>query len=105
MSVPSRRASSTFKALSRSTIEATKRSWMPWVTMKRLEAGQRWPVEKYAPWVAQLTPPPRAAASRVTRGVFAPLRELPLPHAPHALLGDGPAGIDRAGEAQAGHVG
>ena len=39
----------------RSVIAATKRSWMPSVTIRREEAVQRWPVEKKAPLTAHST--------------------------------------------------
>ena len=52
---------------------ATKRSWMPSVTMSRDDAVQRWPVEKNAPLTAHSTATARSASSSTTSGFLPPI--------------------------------
>jgi hypothetical protein len=58
MSVPALRASSILSDFIFSTMAATNLSWIPSVTMTRLEAEQRWPVEKKPLSTAQITATP-----------------------------------------------
>ena len=71
--MPSFSGSSTFSPFSRSATAATKRSWMPSVTISRDEAVQRWPVEKNAPLTAHSTATPRSASSSTTSGFLPPI--------------------------------
>ena len=48
MSVPSFSASSTLSVAIRALSASTNLGWMPLVTISRLDAVQRWPVEKKA---------------------------------------------------------
>ena len=57
----------------RSTIAATKRSWMPSVTMRRLDAVQRWPAWKNAPFTATDTAVARSASSSTMSGFLPPI--------------------------------
>src|SRR3989344_3589464 len=78
MSVPALRASSTFKVFIFSTMAATKRSWMPSVTIKRLLAVQRWPVEKKPLLMAAPTATFRSASSSTTNGFLPPISSCTL---------------------------
>ena len=52
---------------------ATKRSWMPSVTISREEAVQRWPVEKKPELAAASTATDRSASSSTTIGFLPPI--------------------------------
>ncbi|MCY1532566.1 hypothetical protein D9M68_678490 [compost metagenome] len=71
--VPAFSASSIVSPFIRSPIAATKRSWMPSVTMRRDDAVQRWPVEKKAELTAASTATDRSASSSTTKGFLPPI--------------------------------
>ena len=73
ISVPALSASSTTNFLRRSTTAWTNRSWMPSVTMIRLDAVHRWPDWKYAPFTATDTAVGRSASSSTMRGFLPPI--------------------------------
>ena len=73
MSVPSLSASSTFSAPIFAVSAATKRSWIPCCTTNRLDAVQRWPVEKNALCSATFTAVSRSASSSTTCGFLPPI--------------------------------
>ena len=73
MCVPLFSASSTTSVFIRSVRAATKRSWMPCVTMRRDDAVQRWPVAKNAPFAAHSTATARSASSSTTSGFLPPI--------------------------------
>ena len=54
-------------------------SWMPAVTISRLLAVQRWPVEKNAPCIAQSTATSRSASSSTTSGFLPPISSCTRP--------------------------
>ena len=92
MSVPCASASSTFSVFSFSVTAATKRSWMPAVTMSRDDAVQRWPVEKYAPCTATLTAVGKVGVVEHDQRILAAHLELQLRHPRDRLRGDRAAG-------------
>src|SRR5665213_2223573 len=78
-------ASPTLSFFIRSIIAATKRSWMPSVTISRDEAVQRCPVPKNAPLIAHSTATSRLASSTTTSGFLPPISSwnffMPATHA------------------------
>ncbi len=59
---------------------------MPSVTINRLDAVQRWPVEKNAPLTAQATAVSRSASSSTTSGFLPPISSCTLPWRPATVL-------------------
>ena len=85
MTVDSARASPTVSPVIRSLSLATNSSWTSAVTMRRLEAVQRWPVEKKAPLIAASAAASRSASPSTMSGFFPPISHCTFDPAAEAL--------------------